>query len=69
MSLLFRVPLLRRLLWRLADADILRVSVEEAFKQQLLRTGDRRDAVVLLEPEIEAEVPSGPAEASRAVGG
>ncbi len=36
----FRVPVLRELLWWLADHGILRTSIEEHFKHRLLRRGD-----------------------------
>jgi len=36
----FRVPVLRGLLWWLADHGILRTSIEEHFKRRLLRRGD-----------------------------
>jgi len=36
----FRVPVLRGLLWWLADHGILRTSIEEHFKIRLLRRGD-----------------------------
>ena len=48
MSILFRVSLLRVVLWWLADHGIFRVPVEEAFKRDLLRRRGLAEAVVLV---------------------